>query len=66
MNNEPAFPIPDCGHGGAIYQGMALRDYFAANALTGLLAHPASDTHGEEELATQAYHLADAMIQVRR
>lgn len=43
----------------------ALRDYFAANALTGLLAHNASDTHSDKELATQAYHLADAMLAER-
>ncbi len=59
-----AFPVysPDCGTN----LGITLRDYFAAKALPGLLAHPASDSHGERELATQAYHLADAMLEARK
>ena len=54
----PAFPVPE-----AAYAGMTLRDYFAAKALTGLLMRPESDEHGDPELATQAYGLADAMLE---
>lgn len=43
--------------------GMSLRDYFAGQALTGLLAH----TSGEapNKAPALAYHLADMMIKER-
>ena len=46
------------------YAGMALRDYFAAAALTGIIAK------GEDEMypglrASEAYALADAMLKGR-
>lgn len=65
----PAFPLqsigPDFEHG---YAGMTLRDYFAAKALQGLSAN--SDNTREcwkepEEIAKQAYILANAMIEER-
>jgi hypothetical protein len=59
-NGGPAFPesyvggdVPHEGIGG----GMTLRDYFAAAALR----EPASSV-----LATQAYIIADAMLEVRK
>jgi hypothetical protein len=60
--------------------GMTLRDYFAAQALAGILAHtPAGDyeaivavmgplielTPGVKSIATAAYCLADAMLAAR-
>ena len=38
----PAFPVfPETGGGhAAAFQGMTLRDYFAATAMQGLLANP--------------------------
>lgn len=43
--------------------GMALRDYFAAKAMQGLLA---SDVEASLKLfATQAYKVADAMLEAR-
>ena len=55
----PAFP---CHPGGDT--GMTLRDYFAAAALTGIIAK------GEDEMypgfrASEAYALADAMLKAR-
>ena len=55
----PAFPRPQ---GGDV--GMTLRDYFAAAALTGIIAK------GEDEMypvfrASEAYALADAMLKAR-
>jgi hypothetical protein len=42
---------------------MALRDYFAAKAMQGLLA---SDVEASLKLfATQAYKVADAMLEAR-
>jgi hypothetical protein len=68
MHNPTAFPVPQ--HGIA---GMTLRDYFAAQAMQGLLASnwllesridlPAS---GELTLASDAYQMADAMLKVRK
>ena len=72
MNNIPAFPvtIKYCiNHdvdGRPIYsedtqQGMTLRDYFAAQALSGLLADEHLD-HKAEEFARLAYKCADTMM----
>jgi hypothetical protein len=64
----PAFPFPaytypngEINHG---EDGMALRDYFAAKAMQGLLSD--SEVSGTpEEFSTRAYSMADAMIKVR-
>ena len=74
----PAFPVstsdPIEGHqdGNSTWQfpGMALRDYFAAKALSGFLAHPAQDEaplreSNFEMLAVESYRLADAMLKAR-
>jgi hypothetical protein len=58
-----AFPDNECG------VGMTLRDFFAAHALTGMIA-----THTPEEMslpraddaAEYAYRCADAMLEARR
>ena len=64
----PAFPAPDLGEHDfgqrGAYWGMTLRDYFAAAALTGIIAK------GEDEMypmyrASEAYALADAMLKER-
>ena len=62
----PAFPVfPDTGGGhAAAFQGMTLRDYFAAKALEGLLANP--DTAGDlMDFPRWAYTYADAMLRAR-
>lgn len=54
-----------------IQSGMTLRDYFAAKALSGWLAsYPESNCHpvaagNADEVAKQAYMLADAMLKAR-
>lgn len=50
--------------------GMSLRDYFAAKAMAGFLAHPESDyapliDDKPPMLAREAYRLADAMLKAR-
>ena len=57
----PAFPPSNPGYA----HGMTLRDYFAAQALQGGLAHnrPAADTAG---WAKWAYQVADAMMVARK
>lgn len=49
--------------------GMSLRDYFAGQALTGLLAHDCRNQEWEREsamLAKRIYELADAMLIARK
>jgi len=63
----PAFPR-DHAHEG--HNGMSLRDYFAAKALSGFLANPQQDyapliTGKLKMLAEEAYRLADAMLAAR-
>lgn len=70
MNNPQAFPIS-----GSQYrhtQGMTLRDYFAAQALTGaqiwdavINGKNAQFSAGTEKLAEVAYAVADAMMKAR-
>mgnify|MGYP006921452677 CR=1 FL=1 len=66
----PAFPIPeDRTH--FTWNGMTLRDYFAAAAMQGWLAsygekeqHPVSVAIADE-VADQSYGMADAMLRAR-
>lgn len=70
MNNPPAFPT---GTGVTPYNpGMTLRDYFAAQAMTGaqvwdavINGKNAQFSAGTEKLAEVAYAVADAMLAAR-
>jgi hypothetical protein len=56
----PAFPVPGLMHD-ETFNGLSMRDYFAAKALQGLLADP--DTKGSfREYAKDAYAYADEML----
>lgn len=67
MRNLPAFPamhydLADNEH------GLTIRDYFAAKAVQGFIAYTAHKgmyTPPDNELATSAYQLADAMMKAR-
>jgi hypothetical protein len=48
-----------------IDEGMELRDYFAAQALIGLLANPRCDAANGLLCPQSAYELADAMLRER-
>lgn len=71
----PAFPSDLMLTKGVVakkpYSGMSLRDWFAGQALTGLLAHPSCKPIGpgfEQTtgyIAREAYAAADAMIAAR-
>jgi len=69
MNNPPAFPVfPETGGGhAAAFQGMTLRDYFAAQAMQASITGCA--TRGEVGLYSDwagfAYEMADAMMKAR-
>lgn len=62
--NPPAFPqtIDDMGTLRSFTEGMTLRDYFAGQALIGIII----ETVMEKEItAKQAYDYADAMLTER-
>ena len=67
--NEPAFPT---GTGITPYKsGMTLRDYFAAKAMQGAIAHglfnaDKTSLDYSEYIANIAYVYADAMLKVRQ
>ena len=51
-----------------VNEGMTLRDYFAAKALQGFIQYSAAKgiyTPPDNELASTAYQLADAMLKAR-
>ncbi len=63
----PAKFMIDNGYGFSevIGTGMTLRDYFAGQALAGIMADP-NLTFPNERLASWAYKLADAMLAARK
>ena len=59
-NNEFIYPMT----------GMTLRDYFAAKAMQGMLAHPECDytpmgANAQKQAAADAYGMADEMLKAR-
>lgn len=48
-----------------IHEGMTLRDYFAAQALAGILADENVGTNQPQNIADDCYRLADAMLAAR-
>lgn len=61
-----AFPMPAneyAGHGPE--WGMTLRDYFAAKAVAGYLAHPVGANAEPIVVARWGYEMADAMLAAR-
>ena len=67
MKNEPAFPNEGFNGWGTPFEGMTLRDYFAAKAMQGLLAQSLGTALGSpvEQAAEYAYKMADAMLKAR-
>lgn len=66
-NGGPAFPQMEPGSAYPNGTGMSLRDWFAGQAMTGLLAGAYSDTcrHNLREVPDEAYKVADAMLAAR-
>ena len=60
----PAFPTTV--YSNESYQGMTLRDYFAAKAMQGMLAACTGWSEAQQErLAKCSYAMADAMLKAR-
>lgn len=64
----PAFPIPGL-HEDADFNGMTLRDYFAAKAMQAIIAAQVGNDGvtlmGEDYIANSAYAMADFMLMER-
>jgi hypothetical protein len=56
----PAFPETE-----NVINGMTLRDWFAGQALSGIIGLRLYVTEEEEELAQHVYEIADAMLKER-
>ena len=74
MDNPFAFPRPSSANAGdycdPAQAGMLLRDWFAGQALAGILARPAGGTQFDplldtDEAAELAYEYADLMLAAR-
>jgi hypothetical protein len=71
MNDIPAFPVLIVDRPKELiqYNGMTLRDYFAAKAMQGLIASPRGTPDGKDATDTYyakcAYLVADAMMKAR-
>jgi len=66
-NGGPAFPtkVYDVEREQLIREeGMTLRDYFAAKAMLGIMFDP-GDVYTNENIALNAYEVADAMLKAR-
>ena len=66
--NQPAFPL--AVEGNFINMGMSMRDYFAAQAMQGAIAHGLFSRDDYQDvpadvIASDAYALADAMLKAR-
>lgn len=68
INNEPAFPTENGHQNGPNtyhYEGMSIRDYFAAKALQSQLAFEGMEGCDKFLIAAMSYELADAMLEAR-
>lgn len=66
----PAFPILDLSK--TQCEGLSCRDWFAGQAMAGILAHPGDETRGSYHnncdpsgVAAASYKYADAMLKER-
>lgn len=70
MKNEPAFPSKytfemNGMEGQGEYSGMALRDYFAGQALIGYIVSKRDEDNSSDKVANWCYQDADAMLAER-
>ena len=63
--SESAFPMAISANCISWENGMTLRDYFAGQALIGIITHPDGFAGKWKKAAEHAYEAADAMIEAR-
>ena len=69
QDGGPAFPTDNAHQSSAAtfhYEGMSMRDYFAGQALVGLLAGRPDADIGPDGYSSDAYLYADAMLEHRK
>lgn len=64
IENPKAFPILD-PNGSFWNPGMTLRDYFAGQVLTGLLANQHTYSDSKSDIVGRCYEVADSMLKER-
>jgi len=67
-NGGPAFPVTPTDRSGQCaptQMGMSLRDWFAGQALAGLMSQRKAWAEPRERMALDAYDAADAMMRER-
>ena len=68
-NGGPAFPVPDVYHPNGQVEfgtrGMSLRDWFAGQALIAIPHIGCGSDLEPEQIAHDAYKIADAMLKAR-
>ena len=60
QDGGPAFPVPPPTEFNRAYSGMSLRDWFAGQAITGVICE--NPGIGNTDVAKFCYALADAML----
>jgi len=67
MSDISAFPTVLPRDWDSVNEGMTLRDWFAGQAINGLVTtfYSVDETIAYEDIAPQAYRIADAMIEAR-
>lgn len=66
INGGPAFPVSIPGWGDNGVSGMTLRDWFAGMALQGMYGNDNWHHSSCEDMTSDAYKMADAMLKARR
>jgi hypothetical protein len=61
----PAFPFWCDSNGMANFQGMTLRDYFAAKAMQAMIIKPPTEANAAADIVSLAYVAADLMLAER-
>jgi hypothetical protein len=65
MNDQAAFPVAVPADWDSVQNGMSLRDYFAGQAVMGLIACSNVKELDGQLLAESSYNVADAMMAER-
>jgi hypothetical protein len=60
ISSNPAFPVPRLHHDES-FNGMSMRDYFAAKAMHSFLTDP-KISYSYKRISEDAYVMADAMM----